>query len=62
MPDGVNYTIKDIRKQLLILDGHLVKELNTKEKQVAAGWQMDAIETKLKNIEKICQQSETKKQ
>lgn len=58
MPDGVKTQIQDIRKQLLILDGYLVRELNEHQKRRAAGWQMDSIEESLKDIEKICQKKD----
>lgn len=57
MPDGAKTQIQDIRKQLLILDGYLIKELETQAKRQSAGWLMDGIETSLKGIEKICQKS-----
>ncbi len=57
MPDGVKSQIQDLRKQLLILDGYLIKELDSQQKRQAAGWQMDSIEESLKDIEKICRKS-----
>lgn len=57
MPDGAKHQIQDIRKQLLILDGYLIKDLDTAEKRQAAGWLVEEIETKLAGIEKLCQKS-----
>lgn len=56
MPDGAVSQIQDIRKQLLILDGYLIKELDQQQRQ-ASGWLTEEIEAKLAQIEKICQKT-----
>jgi len=55
MPDGIDYIIKNIRRQLQFeLPKYLVNELNGQKRQ-SAGWVLDEIEDKLKSLEKICQ-------
>ena len=58
MPDGAKHQIQDIRKQLLILDGYLIKELDSQQKRQAAGWLTEGIEDKLAKIEKLCKKNE----
>lgn len=56
--DTASDVIKDINRMLLLLDGHLVKELETQQKRQAAGWLTDKIEDCLKGVERICQNND----
>lgn len=58
MPDGTEYIIKDIRRQLqVLLPEALIKELDNQQKRQSAGWLVEEIEGKLKGIERICQKN-----
>lgn len=52
--DSADDVIKDLNKLMLLLDGHLIKELETAEQRKAAGEKVEIIEISLAEIREIC--------
>ena len=53
----VKFIIEEIRGKLIHLDTPLVQELETAQKRRAAGWLIEEIESKLTQIEELCQKN-----